>query len=434
MIKKTLLLLFTFLATVAMAQEKKLTLHLNDGTTQDFLVSTIDSITFSEVQQSGPALVLEYTVNDGDENRLPLDGRLDCTVDYGDGTTDEFHENFSASSSDYKAHVYEKAGTYEVRIAGGVEHLYSGLGHTNDSRLLLTAIKSWGNLEGLTSMESAFRSCKGLLSVPADNNGAFKNVTSFKQAFEYCTKLKEIPSSLFAGCQAATTLYGCFANCESLTALPDTLFYPLVNVTDFSSVMNWCSALKTLPEGLFAKNTNAENFGNAFCFSGLESIPAKLFSGLRNAKDFNCVFQACRKLTAIPDSLFAGCTSATNFSTAFWGNWNVTTIGKDVFQGCVAAANFKWLFNGCEKLESVPANIFDDCKEVTNFSGTFKDCKALACESPYTMVDDTKVHIYERQNYKWDFTKPTTFNECFANATLLTDYNTISTDYSDWTK
>ncbi len=56
-------------------------------------------------------------------------------------------------------------------------------------------------------------------------------------------------------------------------------------------------------------------------------------------------------------------------------------------------------------------------------------CSALTGESPYTMIDGQKVHLYERKNYSEHFTRPTntfpTFRDCFG----LTDLNQIPSDW-----
>lgn len=60
---------------------------------------------------------------------------------------------------------------------------------------------------------------------------------------------------------------------------------------------------------------------------------------------------------------------------------------------------------------------------------TFNGCSALAGESPYTMIDDQKVHLYERPNYPEHFTTPTSFSDCFMDCTGLTDFAQIPTDW-----
>mgnify|MGYP007132127645 FL=1 len=57
------------------------------------------------------------------------------------------------------------------------------------------------------------------------------------------------------------------------------------------------------------------------------------------------------------------------------------------------------------------------------------NCWNLTGESPYTMIDDQKVHLYERANYPKHFTTPTDFKYTFSSCTGLTDYAQIPSDW-----
>ena len=73
-------------------------------------------------------------------------------------------------------------------------------------------------------------------------------------------------------------------------------------------------------------------------------------------------------------------------------------------------------------INRIVINLFANNPAVTDFTGTFKDCTALTGESIYTMVDDQKVHLYERANYPEQFTAPKYFKKAFYFCTGLTDY------------
>ena len=87
--------------------------------------------------------------------------------------------------------------------------------------------------------------------------------------------------------------------------------------------------------------------------------------------------------------------------------------------------NFSDAFYGCLALKSIPTSLFDNNRKVNSFMNTFRGCSALTGESPYTMIGDQKVHIYERQNYPEHFTAPTNSKYTFKSCTGLTDYDQI---------
>ena len=59
------------------------------------------------------------------------------------------------------------------------------------------------------------------------------------------------------------------------------------------------------------------------------------------------------------------------------------------------------------------------------------NCWNITGESPYTMIDGQKVHLYERVNYPEHFTTPTSTYHAFGNCTGLTDYAQIPTNWKE---
>ena len=118
-------------------------------------------------------------------------------------------------------------------------------------------------------------------------------------------------------------------------------------------------------------------------------------------KDLNSlekIFYECTSLQSIPESLFAHNPNVTNFTYAFYG---------------------------CSALTTIPENLFANCPKVTDFSYAFYNCTAVTGESPYTMIGDKKVHLYERKNYPEHFTEPTSSVGCFHGGRGLSDYAQI---------
>lgn len=329
------------------------------------------------VQQEGwenaGALVFELTIPEPQDGGvtalLPLVGLTNCSIDWGDGS------EIDHPTEKIPSHVYAAAGVYQVAVKGGVERIFS-----QDSKFTypyreakdyITAVLNWGNT-ALNSMEKAFYNLQNLKSIPDDTEGAFSGVTTFYNAFSGCAALESIPAGLFTHAKIATDFTSCFQDCE---------------------------AVKTIPAGLFANCESAEKFYGTF--------------------------YSCGELLSVPDELFAGHSKVTAFTRLFGYCSNLESVGKDVFKGCTENTSFNQIFIGCGKLESVPVDIFDDCRKVTDFRFAFRYGSSLKGESPYTLIDGKKVHLYERNSYLSHFSEVSTYQNCFSGCTGLSDYDAI---------
>ena len=230
--------------------------------------------------------------------------------------------------------------------------------------------------EDVTDLSNAFYRCALLTSIPENIFANCPNVTNFEETFSDCTALTEIPENIFANCPEVTSFFQAFHDCSALTSIPEKLFANNPKVTNFAYTFHACDALTVIPENLFAHNPKVT--------------------------DFDDTFSSCRALTSIPENLFANCPEVTSFMNTFWGCW---------------------------ALKSIPTGLFDNNRKVTSFYCTFYGCSALTGESPYTMIDGQKVHLYERKNYREHFTAPTDVWDCFKNCTGLTDFSQIPTNW-----
>ena len=340
--------------------------------------------------------------------------------------------------------------------------------------------------EGLYLFQSTFRGCSALKSIPENLFANCPNVTDFSRTFNGCSALIEIPENLFANCPAVSKFYETFRGCSALKSIPERLFANCPNVTSFDGTFQSCSALTEIPENLFANNQKVTNFSFTFyrC-SALKSIPERLFANCPNVTTFGSTFYGCSALKSIPENLFANNPAVTDFGYTFWDCTKLTSIPKGLFannpavtsfgsifsycsalieipEGLFASnpaiidfsgtfsacsalksipdglfannpavTDFGYTFRGCSALTTIPTRLFDNNRNVTDFSLTFWGCKALTSESPYTMIGDKKVHLYERQNYPGQFTAPTSFECAFTNCTGLRDYTQIPGDWID---
>ena len=121
-------------------------------------------------------------------------------------------------------------------------------------------------------------------------------------------------------------------------------------------------------------------------------------------------------LVEIPEDLFASCSEVEDFSFVFDGCQALSEIPAALFASCPEVKNFCGAFRNCYSLNSIPASLFDNNRKVADFSECFKACGNVSCETPYTMIGDTKVHLYERENYPDYFVAPDG-SDCFRGVT-----------------
>ena len=135
-------------------------------------------------------MIIEVVISDADGDLtltdlekhagVPLEGTVNVTVDWGDGTTAE-----QFTTAGFKPHLYDTAGTYQITISGTLTHWgfttmpYQaddgpGDGTTNgengfadDEMGKITRVIQWGDL-GLTNLGYGFAQAVNLVDVPAD--------------------------------------------------------------------------------------------------------------------------------------------------------------------------------------------------------------------------------------------------------------------------
>lgn len=319
---------------------------------------------------------------------LPLAGEIDCYVDWGDGTVEHMEQpEWGVLDIAHKYYV-AKATEFEIRVSGKVASLSSSR-IPESYRSTISAVKQWGST-GLKYMTSAFYGFGALKSIPADETGAFAEVTSFDRAFYSCKALETIPDGLFKYCW---------------------------KVTSFSQAFYECSVLTSLPEGLFSACKSATDFG--YCFFGcssLTSIPENLFAGCPEMTNASHLFSECKNLLAIPAKLFSGNPKITSFEQSFGSCTSLTSIPSGLFDNCPNVNDFYYAFYNCYNLKTVPVSIFDNNRRVTNFGSTFMACYKINGESPYTVINGVKYHLYERADNLDEFVAPISFGGCFNGA------------------
>jgi hypothetical protein len=113
----------------------------------------------------------------------------------------------------------------------------------------------------------------------------------------------------------------------------------------------------------------------------------------------------------------------------FVGCASLKEIPAGLFSGHAKITDLSNTFKDCSGLKEIPTGLFDELVKVTNFTSTFSGCTNLTGESPYTVVNDAKVHLYERANNTSTFSKPSSYSSCFSGCTQLSDYEDIPTGW-----
>ena len=239
-------------------------------------------------------LVLVMTpdkTTEGRTVRIPLQGTMNVTIDWGDGST-------STHTTANPEHVYAVHGAYLIRITGTCERLGNDTSHTRWTRAA-HGVLQWGSL-GLTSLRSAFQDLPvWALYLPADLPAT---VTSLRYMFQNCRSLGTVDVSgwntsnvedmqfMFYGCRSLRTVdvsgfntssvtgmgfFNMFALCSSLTTL-DVSGFNTSLATTLGNMFRLCSSLTTLDVSGF----NTSSVGNMlYVFSGCAGLSSLNVTG-----------------------------------------------------------------------------------------------------------------------------------------------------------
>lgn len=287
---------------------------------------------------------------------------------------------------------------FELTVPAGAK---AGLPVYTDGTTAVNCVVDWGdgNSETVTvnapthvyEQEGIYEvSVTGTVTRLNSNNPVFNSGDAIMR--DYITAVKQW------GTTGLTSMYNAFWHCTKLRSIPADTQESFRAIVTFENAFEQCSALEALPEGLFSSGSQVESFSNTFC--------------------------QCTSLISLPENLFASCRKVTDFFRTFWKCTSLESIGKGIFADCTEAVDFSQCFYTCTALTTIPVSIFDDCRKATGFKFTFGKAP-LAGESPYTVHEGVKIHLYERADHSDLFTVPTEYGRCFQGCTSLSDYEQI---------
>ena len=376
-----------------------------------------------------------YITDDNGAIQDVIYSNVDCYVDWGDGMVEhivsELREDQWGNTYNYVPevkHRYEgltEPKTFEVRISGLVEIMSANRENTifNPAQSSITEVVQWGNI-GVKDMSGAFYNNVTLKKIPSDRMYSFSEVENFSNAFAYCTSLEEIPENLFVSAKKAKYFDFCFENCSSVKLIPANLFASCESATSFQRAFYNCTSLMTISPGVFANLSKVKSFN--YCFancSKLKNIPEGMFSGCTSVESFYNCLSGCGFET-LPIRLFEDCVSVVDFANCFSGCATLKELPIDLFNYSPNISTVAYCFYSCLNLSSIPVSLFDNNRRITDFKNCFYECLSIDMESPYTVINGKKWHLYERAGNPDYFVAPVNYYACFRSSTF-TDMDQI---------
>ena len=306
-------------------------------------------------------------------NFLALSATGNYTVDWGDGTVENFtsgatayHQydynnaalNGTLSSRGYKqaiVTVTPQAGQTFTSLNLSQKHNQSGLQQYASG--WLDILISGQDLSSLTLSASILNVVHRLLEQAQLISP--NAVSSFSYLFNNCNALQSLPVWVVKTTGSVDMSY-MFQSCYALKAVP---LFNTQAVTNMSYMFSQCNALQAVP--LF--NTQAvTNMSNMFssCYN-LQAVP--LFN-TQAVTNMSYMFQSCYSLQTVP--LF-NTQAVTNMSGMFQNCYSLQTV--PLFNTAVVT-NMSYMFSYCNALQTVP--LFNT-QAVTNMPYMFNYCYSL---------------------------------------------------------
>lgn len=399
-------------------------LYSSDG---DINLGSLEFVQASPIEEEIGNMVFKVRANWSNDfiAYLPIAGYYDCYIDWGDGQAEyiiggnEWAEYENAGI--YHKYNVEEPTTFTVRISGTVTSLES----EGIKPPCITEVVQWGKT-GLQYLSGAFQNNNLLTKVCDDPYKALSGLTDLNHIFYRCSSLEKIPEDIFKNCVNATSANHTFHGCSSLKIIPENLFSECRNMQIFEGTFTDCIGLTSIPSKLFANNPNITHAVHTFegC-ENIAAIPDELFSNNTALEFAYRTFCACDNIKEIPENLFVNNPAIKDFYGLFQDCNGLISVPEGLFRNNKEVNSFNDTFNNCDSLQTIPAGIFDNNRKVTNFSGTLGWNYNLTGESPYTIIDGVKYHLYERHLNPDHFVKPLDYTHCFAECYNLIEWETM---------
>lgn len=192
------------------------------------------------------------------------------------------------------------------------------------------------------------------------------------------------------------------------------------NIKDCNAMFMNCWRLASVPLQMFRGCPRLDDAGSCFQFAYLIPPGDYMFADCPKLMDVHQVFSSARIRSAA--GAFQNCPTLTSVVNLFADCKSLTDV-TNVFKGCTNIKRASRVFQNCAVLNP-PVNVFDDCKKIYDFKEGLNNLPAATNESPYTVVNGQKVHLWER-TAELGFTVPQTYDHCFSDSPNFADYANI---------
>lgn len=381
--------------------------------------------TMPSVSSSEEKVVCLIGITRGDDNYISFQVQGNYTVNWGDGTSNNYSSN--AVASHYYDYNTISGGTFgngtksafiTITPQAGSNLTYldfhkwvdGDANHTDYWSSLLLEIKlsvpnatriyftepGWIGYQGTfieaitfvgqptnLATDGLFRNIFSLRYVSIDLTGNIS--TSYNYMFENSWRITNMDDVIFGNASSVMSTYSMFGGCYGLIKAPS---FDTSAVTDARYMFNECWALQEVPVYNMA---SATDIGGMYrrCQT-LKKVPGILNTG--NVTSFSVLFAECYSLEEVPN---LDMSSGTYLTYMFQSCYSLVRVPDYVmpvadnteamFLGCIALQrlpNFNLstvtyapsMFQSCWSIESVPEY---DFASLTNMSNMFYDCRAL---------------------------------------------------------
>ncbi|WP_310381849.1 BspA family leucine-rich repeat surface protein [Flavobacterium sp.] len=349
-------------------------------------IRTADWLAMPSVVAGDQKFVGLFAVFNNDSNFCSFQCASNYTVDWGDGTVENFNANITAyhifdynyagfvgteTSQGYRqtlititpqatfnltkvslAFKHNQAGLpagidygwLDIKLAGSYLTTFD-CGKTVVTSYLLREVEVIGTV-AFTNCGGMFQNCYALEKINLFNTSSATDVSFM---LGNCYLLETCPFFDFGN---VTISQGTFQNCISLIKVP---FFNLEKVWYCVQMFEGCARIQTLPLFNFALMTNCHTFVSG-CIN-LREAPAWNMSLIQQCYN---MFINCVKIKSFP---LYDLSNALNTANMFQGCYSVESFP---FFNLIKVTNASNMFYGCSKVETYPLYNLANC---TNFSG-----------------------------------------------------------------
>ena len=235
-----------------------------------------------------------------------------------------------------------------------------------------------------------------LIKVDLTNADAACPSGMWVNAFYNCSYLVEVVGS-FAGKPNIKKCSSMFITCYRLKSVPEQMFRWCPRLLTVSRIFSYCRILKTKMDYMFADCPALDSVEYILFEAFAVQSAVGILSNSLAITNAGFMFMGCKALTDVTDMFFGG-------------EYTKLTSVHSIFQDC--------------PLLNVPSSIFDLAKRIAIFKNALRLNPSATNESPYTVVNGQKIHLWER-TVALGFKVPIVYEFCFTDSPNFADYANI---------